>query len=171
MDIVADFYKPLDTVQTINTALADRPRLKLYATWALLLATGAFFFASLYAMIQSFHTGERPRLDIKLYIMILFTMASIDGIAVLFETRSLWRKLTTTHEERPKVSDWISVSISIVVGTVTVFLVKHHLDRFRAGKCHSSMNVPLITLMKMVVAAVVSYRAWESIKNQTVAAK
>lgn len=166
MDAVGKYYKQLDTVEIASNSIRS-PYVRTAAIWALFLASAAFFVAAAVALFESLHRGRQPRMAIKLYLVILITMVAVDVLAVLYEGKSIFQQLREHH--KPILSEWISILVSIVVGGITYYLFTQHLARYRAGCTHARLDVLVITLMKMAVALVVAYRAYEKLRAPTLA--
>ena len=160
MDVISQFYQPFDVVQRLNDSIR-KPDLRLLVNWILFLAGGGFVVATIYALIQAY---EAPTISIELYLAILGVMLLADAASVFYEGKGLLQNFKKKIKQ--KTSAIISIMISFAVGFITYILFKHHWHRFTIMNCtRSTPDAIVITIMKMVVSAVICYRAGEELRD------
>lgn len=160
MDVISQYYRPFDVVRWLNDSFHN-PDLKLLLNWILFLVGGGFVAATIYALIQSY---EAPTIAIELYLAILGIMLLADFAAVYYEGKGLLQNFKNKIE--PKISAIVSIGISFTVGFVTYILFKHHWHRYTIMNCtRSTPDAMVITIMKMIVSAVICYKAGEELRG------
>jgi membrane protease YdiL (CAAX protease family) len=161
MDVISQYYRPFDVVRWLNDSIR-KPDLKLLVNWILFLVSGGFVAATIYALIQSF---EAPTIAIELYLALLGIMLLADVAAVYYEGKGLLQNFK--NKIKPKTSAIVSIVISFTVGFVTSIFFKHHWHRFIIMNCTRSTPdaLVIITIMKMIVSAVICYKAGEELRG------
>ena len=160
---LSDFYAPLNTVNVVDKEINNNT-MKWYMYLGLMIASSLFLGLTSVAIFQShFFTKLHPTINVKLYLVILTIMIIVDLVAVYFEMRNLVK-------EKPKVrqapSKYISVFISLLVGSITFYIFYFHLKSYvKYNVRETKLDGAILTFLKMLVALAVFFRAYDKIKN------
>lgn len=154
MDTLAEIYRPLDTVEVVNTSVKS-PTLRKVINWVLLVTSVLFLLAGAYAMITY---RSLSKITIEIYLIVLVVMLIADGIALYFESRSL---LKTGIRKWMNV---VSITITVVVAIVAFELLREQLCHFTAGRRVARVSFALIVL-KMALALVIAIKSGHAIKT------
>lgn len=165
---IGEYYKPFDTVGKLNESIKNKP-LKNMVNLGLFSAGSVFFLFSLYTLYKVYTTGYGILMDTRLYLIAMILMFMSDLVAVVVEGIDIRDKIK--NDIKVKYSNYISISLSFIIGTVTGYMIYKSWNDYRSGMEKIAPDIILITIMKMILAAVITYRSgevlWENLVKPT----
>jgi hypothetical protein len=158
IDKIARYYKPFDTVGSLNKSIKSKP-LKNIVNLCLFVGGSLFFTFSAFTLYSVYTTGFALSIDIRYYLLALVLMFLTDAVAVVVEGIDI--KAHVEEKEKIKWSDIISISLSFIIGSITAYMIYVRWIDYYAGITHIEPDLILIAIMKMILAAVTVLRSGE----------
>lgn len=148
-DKISEWYKPFNTVEYVNKYFGGKLQ-KLLLNGTFVFTSIAFLISGCWALYRNYAYDHPLRFSIKAYIASLVGMFIIDTLAVYFEGKEMIKE-----KKIPHVTDIISITLSFVVGIITLFVLIEQIKDHTLGKTTATLT-PLLLIFKMVLAAFVA---------------
>lgn len=165
---IGKYYKPFDTVGALNESIQNK-LLKNIVNICLFVAGLVFFLFSAFTLYKVYTTGYAILMDTRLYLLAMILMFLTDVVAVVTEGTDI--KNNIDNHIKVKTSNIISISLSFIIGTVTAYLIYTSWKDYKTGIKQIAPDILLITMMKMVLAAVITFKSgqvlWEHLVKPT----
>lgn len=162
---IGNYYKPFDTVGALNESIKNKS-LKNIVNLCLFLAGSVFFIFSSYTLYKVYTTGYGILMDTRLYLFAMILMFMTDLVAVITEGIDIKDKIR--DKVKVKYSNIISICLSFIIGSVTAYMIYNSWIDYHAGVEKIAPDIILITFMKMILAAVITYKSGDMLWEQLV---
>jgi hypothetical protein len=162
------YYKPFDTVGALNASIKSKS-LKNIVNLCLFVGGSIFFLFSVLTLYKLYTTGYRVLMDTRVYLFVMLLMLTTDVVAVISEGKDIIEHIK--EKTHINYSSLISISISFIIGAVTAYMIYNSWTDYRAGIKKIAPDLIIITIMKMILAAVITYKSgqvlWEHLVKPT----